>query len=88
MMLPFALLVLVFLFLVFKLVNRSDGADTVVAGCGDRERQLGVEKGDTCWAIAEANGLSVEALLRLRGNQGVDCGNLRIGQSICVLTLK
>ncbi|KAI4937088.1 uncharacterized protein J4E92_001815 [Alternaria infectoria] len=65
MMLPFALLVLVFLFLVFKLVNRSDGPDTVVAGCGDGERQLRVEKGNTCWAIAEANGLSVDD-----GNEG------------------
>lgn len=88
MMLPFALLVLVFLFLVFKLVNRSDGNDTYATVCGDGERQLHVEKGDTCWAIAEANGLSVDALLSLRGNQGVDCGKLRVGQGICVPALK
>ena len=82
MMLPFALLVLVFLFLVFKLVNRSD--DTYVAVCGDGDHQLHVSKGDTCWAIAEAHGVSVDALLSLRGNQGVDCDTLRIGQGICV----
>jgi hypothetical protein len=82
MMLPFALLVLVFLFLVFKLVNRSD--DAYVDTCGDGGHQLHVSKGDTCWAIAETHGLSVDALLSLRGNQGVDCGNLRVGHSICV----
>lgn len=84
MMLPFALLVLVFLFLVFKLVNRSD--DTYVVACGDGHDQLHVSKGDTCWAIAETHGLSVDALLSLRGNHGVDCDRLRIGQHICVPT--
>ncbi|KAH6875355.1 hypothetical protein BKA58DRAFT_119576 [Alternaria rosae] len=84
MMLPFALLVLVFLFLVFKLVSRGDEAETYVAGCGEGERQVHAVEGDTCWAIAETNGLSVDALLSLRGNQGVDCGNLRVGQGICV----
>ncbi|RYO65145.1 hypothetical protein AA0113_g5224 [Alternaria arborescens] len=84
MMLPFALLVLVFLFLVFKLVDKSE--DTYVSACGKGNRQAYISKGDTCWALAEAHGISVDDFLSLRGNEGVDCDKLRIGWGICLPT--
>jgi LysM repeat protein len=94
-MLPFALLIFVFLLVVFRVVNGGFGfgggsdksladqaaaqADTCHSGS-----QLQVEKGDTCWAIAEDYGLTVDELLRIRGNDEVDCNRLRVGQGICV----
>ena len=90
MMLPFALLVLVFMFLLFKLVDgglrwtSADGRDTQVLDCRQGSHQTQVAKGDTCWEIAEEYGVGVEELLGLQGNQGVECERLRVGQGICV----
>ena len=86
MMLPFALLVFVFLILLFKLINRplSDHGDQQVIDCAEGSHQVQVRKGDTCWAIAEKCGLGVDELLSLGGNENVDCDSLAIGQRICV----
>jgi LysM repeat protein len=59
---------------------------THVAIYGDGSHQVDVAKGDAYWVIAEAHDLSVDALLSLRGNQGVDCEQLRVGQRYCVPT--
>lgn len=93
-MLPFALLVFVFLLVVFRVINGGFGfgggsdkssaehaaapADLCHAGSHQ------VEKGDTCWAIAEGYSLTVDELLRVRGNEELDCDKLRVGQGICV----
>jgi hypothetical protein len=88
--LPFALLVLVSMLLLFRLVNggfgwtSADDADMQVLDCGQGGRQVQVERGDSCWKIASDEGLGVEELLGLEGNGGVDCDVLRIGQGICV----
>lgn len=91
MMLPFALLVLVFMFLLFKLVGGgawADGAPKQVLDCGQGSHQIEVDKGDTCWEIARDHGLGVEDLLALRGNERVVCERLRIGMGICVKDAK
>ena len=88
MMLPFALIVLVFLILVFKLVYRSDG-DSLTApkesvNCDQGSHEIQIEQGDTCWAIAQARSITVEELLALGGNEKVDCDRLAVGKGICV----
>ncbi|CAO2653378.1 Nn.00g027890.m01.CDS01 [Neocucurbitaria sp. VM-36] len=86
MMLPFALLIFVFLILLFKLINRplSDHGDQKAIACAEGSHQVQIRKGDTCWAIAEKCGLGVDELLSLGGNEKVDCDSLGIGQRICV----
>lgn len=88
MMLPFALLVIVFMFLLFKLIGLgmwADGNAKQVLDCGEGSHQIEVAKGDTCWKLAEECGLGVEELLGMRGNEGVVCDELRIGMGMCVL---
>ncbi|KAF3357598.1 hypothetical protein VDGD_01171 [Verticillium dahliae] len=50
--------------------------------CGIGQAEYRIAKGDTCWAIAEDKGTSVEGLLGI--NVGLDCDRLRIGRTICV----
>lgn len=84
MMLPFALLVFVFLLLVFKLVNRpvSDNGPPQALDCDQGSHQIQIQKGDTCWAIAEEHSMGVDDLLKF--NHKLDCDNLKVGEGICV----
>ncbi|KAF2865232.1 hypothetical protein BDV95DRAFT_587152 [Massariosphaeria phaeospora] len=86
MMLPFALLVLVFLFLMFKFINSGSADDTAAqVQCGDGAAAVQVQKGDSCWKIAEAHGLGVDELVALAGNKGrLVCEGLGIGEWVCV----
>ncbi|KAF1966833.1 hypothetical protein BU23DRAFT_592916 [Bimuria novae-zelandiae CBS 107.79] len=87
MMLPFALLVIVFLLAMFRFLGGAgSGADDKPPQitCAEGARVVEIEKGDTCWAIAEAHGLGVEQLLGMEGNDGLDCDGLRPGHGICV----
>ncbi|KAF1834795.1 hypothetical protein BDW02DRAFT_497582 [Decorospora gaudefroyi] len=86
MMLPFALLVLVFLMLVFKLLYRpeTDHGDRQVVDCAQGSHEIQIAHGDTCWEVAQRLGLGVKELLGLHGNELIDCDALRIGQGICV----
>jgi chitinase len=45
-------------------------------------KSVSVKSGDTCWALWTNNGLSEAQFSQL--NPGVNCGNLQIGQSLCV----
>ncbi|KAF2680383.1 carbohydrate-binding module family 50 protein [Lentithecium fluviatile CBS 122367] len=86
MILPFALLVLVFLLLLFRyLGNAGAHADLgEQAKCAEGDTWVQVVEKDTCFDIGKKNGLGVEELLGIEGNEGVDCDHLRIGQKICV----
>lgn len=84
MMLPFALLVFVFMILLFKLINRPLSGDGQVVDCAEGSHDIQIRRGDTCWAIAEKYSLGVDELLGLGGNEKVDCDSLSIGQKICV----
>jgi hypothetical protein len=97
MMLPFALLVLIFLLLVFKLLysypssssnnNDGTGADDgsrQLTHCGEGSHQIQIQQGDTCWSVAEGCGVGVNELLALKGNDGLECGMLRVGEGVCV----
>lgn len=90
-MLPFALLVLVFLLLLFNFVNGGwsggSGADDTreqVVHCGQGADKIQVQKGDSCWEIGERYRVGVEGLLGIEGNEGVECETLVAGSWICV----
>ncbi|KAF2125623.1 carbohydrate-binding module family 50 protein [Dothidotthia symphoricarpi CBS 119687] len=83
MMMPFVLLVLVFLGLVLRYVAGGGGEGGRVE-CAVGTGVLRVKAGDTCWGIAEGRGVGVEELLALGGNEGVDCGRLGVGTRVCV----
>lgn len=86
MMLPFALLILGFLFLLFKLINRPvyDDGNHQYFDCVEGSHHVQIRRGDTCWAVAQKYGVGVDELMGLGGNENVDCDNLRIGEKICV----
>ncbi|CAI6333147.1 unnamed protein product [Periconia digitata] len=85
MMLPFVLLVLVFLLVIFKFLM-SVGADEAGSQihCKEGFEKVEVQSDETCWAIAKAHGLSVADLLTLEGNEEIDCAVLQVGQQMCV----
>lgn len=87
-MLPFALLAIVFLLVLFRMLGNAGGSQAdrglPQVHCAEDTASVPVKEGQTCWEIAEAYGVGVEGLLKLKGNEGVDCDKLAIGQSICV----
>jgi len=90
-MLPFALLIFVFLLLVFRGVNggfgfgsRADHGTSQILDCDEGDRHIRVEEGETCWSIAQSHSLRVEELLELEGNKYVNCNRLKVGQAVCV----
>jgi hypothetical protein len=50
--------------------------------CGLGSLTYRIKAGDTCWAIAQTSGSSVDALLEQ--NKGLNCDMLTTGQTICV----
>jgi LysM repeat protein len=78
-MLPFALVVIVFLLLLFRFLD-SGSADVFV--CAAHSHSYKVEMGDTCWAVAKRHGLEVDGLLKM--NPGVECERLGVGRTLCV----
>lgn len=60
----------------------TEGEMTPVVECGEGSTAYAVQKGDTCWGIANKDGVSVEELLRM--NEGLDCDLLKVDDWICV----
>ena len=77
-MLPFFLLISVFLLLVFRFLY----VGSTPLQCGDGLEMHRVSKGDTCWQIAADGGTTVEELNRV--NEGLDCARLVVGKDLCV----
>ncbi|KAF1958510.1 hypothetical protein CC80DRAFT_546740 [Byssothecium circinans] len=90
MMLPFALLVLVFLLLLFKFLGSAGGgageADEkkTQVQCQEGFQRVEVQAGDTCWGVAQTYGVGVDELLGFAGNEGVECEKLDVGDLFCV----
>ncbi|KAI0408568.1 carbohydrate-binding module family 50 protein [Xylaria palmicola] len=78
----FLLVGLFLLVVVWFISGASRGGPAVVRSCGDDASAYEVRAGDTCWAIAEAKSVSVDALLE--SNEGLDCDKLSIGETVCV----
>ncbi|TGJ87736.1 hypothetical protein E0Z10_g1061 [Xylaria hypoxylon] len=79
------LLVGLFLLVVIWFISRgSKGSTEVVRSCDDDAAPYKIKAGDTCWAVAEAKSVSLDALLE--NNEGLDCDKLSVGETICVPT--
>ncbi|KAI8949570.1 carbohydrate-binding module family 50 protein [Xylaria longipes] len=77
------LLVGLFLLVVFWFISGgSRSGSEVVRNCADDTTPYKIKAGDTCWAIAEAGSFSIDVLLE--SNEGLDCDNLSIGETICI----
>ncbi|KAF5340183.1 hypothetical protein D9758_014981 [Tetrapyrgos nigripes] len=82
-LLPFFLIIGVILLLVYKFIvapNLGPPSDP----CANKENSVShlVEPGETCWAISQAIGCSLEELEEM--NERVDCGRLMPGMVLCV----
>lgn len=85
MLLPFALLVIVFLLAFFKFLSgASTDEKQPQVDCAEGFQAVEVQSGETCWAIAKARGITVDELTGIQGNEDVDCDVLGVGQGICV----
>ena len=80
-MLPFFLLVSVLLLALYRFLG-SAASTTMPLVCGENSARYLVKPGDSCWAIANERGATVEDLMKL--NQGIDCSLLNAGREICV----
>ncbi|KAF2972544.1 hypothetical protein GQX73_g949 [Xylaria multiplex] len=79
------LLVGLFLLVMVWFISRgSRGSTEVVRSCDDGMTPYKIKAGDTCWALAEANSVSLDTLLK--NNEGLDCDKLSVGETICVPT--
>lgn len=54
----------------------------IPGGCPTGTMPYVIKAGDTCWALAQTAGISVQALIA--ANPGINCNNLQIGQTICI----
>ncbi|KAH8120034.1 LysM-domain-containing protein [Phellopilus nigrolimitatus] len=80
-LLPFFLIILVFLLLVFRLVSPSV-FKAQPKPCAEHSRPYTIKSGDTCWEISKDYGTSLESLQSI--NPAMDCATLKPGQGICV----
>ncbi|PNY29021.1 Peptidoglycan-binding LysM [Tolypocladium capitatum] len=85
-LLNFGVLVGLCLLLLFWYLHWSagshGGSETPKAQCGLGSAPYAVRAGDTCWAIADRTGISVEELMER--NAGLDCDKLGVGSKICL----
>ena len=83
-LLQFFMIIALFLIGVFWLLRTmAKGSDeSSVVQCVGNTYAYDIKQGDTCWAIAEGRGLSVEDLVR--ANDGLDCDRLTVGATVCV----
>jgi len=86
---PFFLLICLFLLGVYTMLGGGsilwgdDGVKPpVVPKCAAGQELYTVTLGESCWAIADARGMSVKQLESI--NQEVNCAKLQLGQKLCV----
>ncbi|KAI5120839.1 hypothetical protein M0805_007026 [Coniferiporia weirii] len=79
-LLPFFLIIIVFLLLVFRL--SPSVLNTRPFSCVEHGRPYTIRSGDTCWSISKEYGTTLDNLRTI--NPGVDCSALRPGQHLCV----
>ncbi|KAF5134762.1 hypothetical protein E5D57_005399 [Metarhizium anisopliae] len=60
----------------------ASGEETSRPICVSGTSSYTVKKDDTCWAIANGRGISVDSILS--ANEGLDCDMLRVGSIICL----
>ncbi|ORY66232.1 uncharacterized protein BCR38DRAFT_340146 [Pseudomassariella vexata] len=73
-----------FLLGVFWYLNKAAAGERTVpeVHCSDRAIPYSIRPGDTCWALAENRGVSLDVFLEV--NVGLDCDKLGIGETVCL----
>lgn len=77
-MLPFFLIVVVFLLVVYRFLYSIPAPKH----CAEGLENYKISKGDTCWQIATDKQITVDELTTY--NAGLDCDHLAIGSRLCV----
>ncbi|CCF39927.1 LysM domain-containing protein [Colletotrichum higginsianum] len=80
----FVIIGLFLLVLTWWLYRTSDGNE-VAPECGQQAVPYKIEQGNTCWAIATGQKISIEDLIK--ANEGLNCDKLQVGSFICVPTV-
>lgn len=79
-LLNFGVLVGLSLLVLFWFIGRKPAEEkVVVVTC---EHSVVIKENDNCWDIAQAEGMSVDDIVRI--NTGLDCSKLVIGHTICL----
>ncbi|KAH9910491.1 uncharacterized protein BXZ73DRAFT_58352 [Epithele typhae] len=78
--LPFFLIIAAVLLLVIRLVGSGKSIATV--DCPTNTQVYKISRGNTCWNLADAWGITVDDVLRV--NEGLNCDKLLPGQAICL----
>jgi len=79
---PFLLLICVVLLGVWWLISMPVTSPRSSITCQEGAEAYIIKSGDTCWAIAENRGISVELLQGM--NKGLECEKLAVGQIVCI----
>ena len=80
--LPFFLIVAAVLLLVIRLVSSSSSSPPPSVNCPESTEVFIINRGNTCWDLAQAWGTTVDDILHV--NDGLNCDSLRPGQAICL----
>ncbi|KAF8586974.1 carbohydrate-binding module family 50 protein [Ramaria rubella] len=87
-LLPFLLLVGVFLLFVLRFIVGHDAPIAPphkrMCASGPNATKYHVKDGDSCWEIAQSHGTTVDALLNVTLNPGLECDRLRPGDVLCM----
>ncbi|KAK1987482.1 LysM domain-containing protein [Colletotrichum cereale] len=83
-LLNFFVIIGLFLLVLTWWLYRTPSETKVAPECGQQAVTYKIEKGNTCWAIATGQKISVEELVK--ANEGLDCDGLQVGSFICVPT--
>ncbi|KAH8168511.1 lysM domain-containing protein [Sarocladium implicatum] len=82
-LLQFGVIIGVFLLVLFSFFRWSGGSGSgAVVHCADGAHKYTIKPDDTCWAIAQEQGIDIKDILS--SNEGVDCENLVIGSALCL----
>lgn len=80
-LLQFGVIISVFLLVLFWFLRVSAGGSAL--RCPEGTSKYIIQPDDTCWAIAQAQGIDIKDILTY--NEGVDCEKLIVGSTMCLL---
>ncbi|KAH8901747.1 hypothetical protein GQ53DRAFT_8767 [Thozetella sp. PMI_491] len=69
---------------VYYFLGPSSGkaANLSQSRCAEGDAVHKIHSGDTCWKMAESQGVTLDALRS--ANEGLDCDRLKIGSTVCI----
>ncbi|KAK1989966.1 LysM domain-containing protein [Colletotrichum falcatum] len=85
-LLNFFVIIGLFLLVLTWWLYRTPSETEVAPECEQQAVPYKIEHGNTCWAIATGQKISVDELVK--ANQGLECDGLQVGSFICVPTAR